>query len=160
MFGELEDVVEDRERIGINEKFSPSCTSLASSETVSTVRSASLQTRPTKRVLIRNETMSPRSSPVPSTSASPPPLPPAGSSSKTKKRATTSTSTLKKPTKRARLTVGDDETTQVSNLDEHKLPFADGSVFYMEDFVDCELAQAWHDELLEIDGCTRLVSVL
>ncbi|GAA5849050.1 hypothetical protein JCM5353_004144 [Sporobolomyces roseus] len=90
--------------------------------------------------------------PLPSSSTSPPPLPLDKSSPKTTKRGATSSTSTKQPTKRARLTVGADETTQVSNLDEHKLNFADGSVFYVEDFVDSELAQSWHDELLKIDG--------
>ncbi|GAA5978666.1 hypothetical protein JCM5350_002472 [Sporobolomyces pararoseus] len=67
-------------------------------------------------------------------------------------RAPKRTSDCKRPTKRARLTVGEDETTQVSNLGEHRLPLADADVFYISDFIDRETAQAWHDELVQIEG--------
>lgn len=57
--------------------------------------------------------------------------------------------------KRARLTVGDDEATQVTCLDEsYRVPLADGDCFYVPDLVDAETAQEWHDELVKLDECT------
>lgn len=58
-----------------------------------------------------------------------------------------------KPTKRARASIGAHETVQVSNLARHRLDFADAECFYVKDFIDPQVAQAWHDELLTIDGC-------
>lgn len=58
----------------------------------------------------------------------------------------------RKPTKRARVQVRVNETTQVANLSDYRLPLADADVYYVEDFLDREVAQAWHDELLTIEG--------
>lgn len=56
--------------------------------------------------------------------------------------------------KRARLTVGEDETTQVTSLDDrYRLPLADADAYYVPDFIDEATAQEWHDELLKLDQC-------
>ncbi|GAA5913472.1 alpha-ketoglutarate-dependent dioxygenase AlkB family protein [Sporobolomyces salmoneus] len=85
---------------------------------------------------------SPPSKPSPASSPAPKPT----------KRAPSTSAISKKPTKRARLTVGADETTQVSNLAQHRIPFGDAEVYYVEDFIDRDLGQKWHDELLEVEG--------
>ncbi|GAA5932000.1 alpha-ketoglutarate-dependent dioxygenase AlkB family protein [Sporobolomyces koalae] len=61
--------------------------------------------------------------------------------------------TASKPAlKRARVSVGADETTQVTSLESFRLNLADADVFYVEDFIDRKLAQTWHDELCNIEG--------
>ncbi|GAA5962323.1 hypothetical protein JCM21900_003088 [Sporobolomyces salmonicolor] len=86
----------------------------------------------------------------PSSSASPPfSADPAPSPAKVKRSA----GKVKAPSKkRARLTVGEDETTQVTLLEEkHRLPLADADVFYIPEFIgDEQTAQKWHDELLKL----------
>ncbi|GAA5861757.1 hypothetical protein JCM1840_005254 [Sporobolomyces johnsonii] len=90
----------------------------------------------------------PRSSPSPS--ASPPPsADPAPPPAKLKRSAGKAKAPSKK---RARLTIGEDETTQVTLLDEkHRLPLADADAFYVPEFIgDEHTAQKWHDELLKL----------
>ncbi|GAA6016661.1 hypothetical protein JCM10207_000139 [Rhodosporidiobolus poonsookiae] len=68
---------------------------------------------------------------------------------KGKKRA--GTSNTAPSAKRARKTVGADETQQVTTLDSStRLPLADADIFYLPDFVDEQTAQGWYDELLAL----------
>ncbi|GAA6010529.1 hypothetical protein JCM11491_006982 [Sporobolomyces phaffii] len=89
--------------------------------------------------------------------ASSPPSPPAAPSppleslNPAKRSAATATANAK-PAKKARASVGADETTQVSSLAHHRLPFADADVSYVDDFIDKDLAQKWHDELIAVEG--------
>ncbi|PRQ75550.1 2OG-Fe(II) oxygenase [Rhodotorula toruloides] len=79
--------------------------------------------------------------------ASPPP-------ESTKRSAKSTAGASGRTKKRARLTVGEDETTQVTSLeDRYRLPLADADAFYVPDFVDGATAQEWHDELLKLEEC-------
>ncbi|GAA6063524.1 hypothetical protein JCM10212_006697 [Sporobolomyces blumeae] len=98
---------------------------------------------------------------APSETATPPPPIAVASSSQPSSSAKRRAAPLKppskksnstKPAKRARVKVEDHETTQVKTLEQYRLPFVDGDVFYCDDFVDPETAQAWHDELVNVDG--------
>ncbi|GAA5869880.1 hypothetical protein JCM16303_001828 [Sporobolomyces ruberrimus] len=86
---------------------------------------------------------------------SPPPLstiPTLPPPTKSSKRASPGSKSSTKPSKRARLNVAADETTQVSGLLEHRLNFADADVYYVPSFVEDDLAQQWYQELINIDG--------
>ena len=88
-------------------------------------------------------------------SPSPPP-PPRGDATlepKSTKRKPTPRAAPKPKTKRARLTVDPGEASQVTCLDEHRLPLADGDAFYVPSIVDEATAQQWHDELAKLDEC-------
>lgn len=55
--------------------------------------------------------------------------------------------------KKARLSVPESETEQVTNIEEHRLPMKNASVYYIDDFLDGDLATDLYTQLLEIDGC-------
>ena len=100
------------------------------------------------RIMSDEEKPSPTPPPL-STRPVPDPQPASESTKRPLARRTSSA----KPTKRARASIGAHETVQVSNLARHRLDFADAECFYVKDFIDPQVAQAWHDELLTIDGC-------
>ncbi|GAA5828487.1 hypothetical protein JCM11251_000816 [Rhodosporidiobolus azoricus] len=90
------------------------------------------------------------SSPAPATAVS--------SSPKTAtKRGMEETGSIKSPPKkRARKSVGDDDTQQVTSLSAStRLPLADADVFYLPDFVDGKTAKTWYDELLDLPDWYR-----
>lgn len=67
------------------------------------------------------------------------------------KRAASSVSKNASPTKRARKTISEDEFVKATGIEEHRLLLADADVAYIEDFIDPEQAQRWHDELDALD---------
>ncbi|BGP28132.1 alpha-ketoglutarate-dependent dioxygenase alkB-like protein [Rhodotorula toruloides] len=81
----------------------------------------------------------------------------ASSSPKPPKRSAKVTAGIQGRTrKRARLTVREDETTQVTSLeDRYRLPLADADAYYVPYFVDEATAQEWHDELLKLNEWYR-----
>ncbi|BGP44053.1 hypothetical protein JCM10449v2_008110 [Rhodotorula kratochvilovae] len=94
----------------------------------------------------------PRSPPAASSGGEEPPPP----ALKGQKRAAAPSKPAAKKTKRARFSVGADESTQVSSLgDKFRLPLADADCFYVPDLIDERTAQEWHDELLKLDEWYR-----
>ncbi|KPV72861.1 uncharacterized protein RHOBADRAFT_46450 [Rhodotorula graminis WP1] len=74
---------------------------------------------------------------------------------KSTKRKPTPRDAPKPKSKRARLTVDAAESSQVTCLDEYRLPLADGDAFYVPSIVDEATAQQWHDELVNLDEWYR-----
>ncbi|POY72767.1 hypothetical protein BMF94_4175 [Rhodotorula taiwanensis] len=97
---------------------------------------------------------SPPSASAAPAAAPPEPAKPAKRSQAARSRAGDSTATKATAKKRARLTVAPDETTQVTRLDDrYQLHLADADAYYVPDLVKPETAQAWHDELLNLEEC-------
>ncbi|GAA5845895.1 hypothetical protein JCM9279_002416 [Rhodotorula babjevae] len=89
-------------------------------------------------------------------SPSPPPPPQADATAlKSTKRKPTPRAAPKPRAKRARLTVDAGESSQVTCLDDYRLPLADGDAYYVPSIIDEATAQEWHDELLKLDEWYR-----
>lgn len=54
------------------------------------------------------------------------------------------------------MNVSEEETDQVTTIEEHRLDLEDADVFYFK-FVDEEVASTWYDALLKLPTCESIV---